>query len=103
MKKVLCLLLTLVLCLGSIQAFAATDASTLDPTGVTINILICTQNQNDDLCKTYLQKFADDHGITINYELAASTGYADLMNLALAEEKQGYVTADIALPAIQIR
>ena len=90
MKKLVSLILALVLCLSAVSAFAATDASTLDPTGVKINILICTQNQNDDLCQTYLQKFADDHGIEINYELAASTGYGDLMNLALVEDVQGY-------------
>ena len=90
MKKILSLILVLVLCLGFTAVQATTDASTLDPTGVELNILICTQVQNDDLANTYLQKFADEHGIKLNIELAASTGYTDMLSLAMAEDVQGY-------------
>ena len=90
MKKLLSLVLAMLMCLSATGALAATDASTLDPEGVVIDILICTQLQNDDLANTYLQQFADEHGITINVELAASTGYGDILNLAMAEEVQGY-------------
>ncbi|MDO4546782.1 MAG: extracellular solute-binding protein, partial [Clostridia bacterium] len=90
MKRVLTLVLATLMCLGALGAQAATDPSVLNPEGVEINVLICTQNQNDDLCQTYLQKFADTYGIKVNFELAASTGYGDLLTLALAEEDQGY-------------
>ena len=90
MKKLLSLALVMLMALSLVGAQAATDASTLDPEGVVIDILICTQLQNDDLANTYLQKFADEHGITINVELAASTGYGDILNLAMAEDVQGY-------------
>ncbi len=72
MKKLLSLALVMLMALSLVGAQAATDASTLDPEGVVIDILICTQLQNDDLANTYLQKFADEHGIAINVELAAS-------------------------------
>ena len=90
MKKLLSLVLVLMLALSAVGAFAATDATTLDPKDVVVDILICTQNQNDDLANTYFQKFADEMGITINVELAASTGYGDMLNLAMAEADQGY-------------
>ena len=90
MKRIITLLTAALICLGALGAQAATDPSALAPRDVEINVLICTQNQNDDLCHTYLQKFADTYGITVNFELAASTGYGDLLTLALAEENQGY-------------
>jgi ABC-type glycerol-3-phosphate transport system substrate-binding protein len=90
MRKAFALALALILCLGSMTAYAAISPSDLSPEGVELNVLICTQNQNDDLSLNYLQKFADTHGIKANFELAASTGYGDLLTLAMAEEKQGY-------------
>jgi ABC-type glycerol-3-phosphate transport system substrate-binding protein len=90
MKKLALILLALSLVLSSVPVLAATDASTLDPKDVVINVLICTQNQNDDLANTYFADFASKHGITVNCELAPSTGYGDLLTLGLVEDNQAY-------------
>lgn len=95
-KRILAILLTAILVISTLAGCGKDSKNDSDKTDtekggdqVTLNVILSENDQTKDLLN-YFDKFTEDTGIKINYEIMAESSYMDKMTLGMSANNQQY-------------